>query len=323
MNKPYNVLVIGGLGFIGWGVTKELIRRGHYVNIYDRSKAEKRLYSSEEFKSGRLTFLDKCNTSYFPVEEPQIFYHDDGMRLEYVDAILHLGEFSRVEQSMERINLNDVIQSNVIGTANILNFLLSYKDLNKAPHLFYAGSSTRFSSQDATDKSLYAFTKANNADFVKNISKWFGYKTSVLYYYNVFGDGRITNIVSMQTVIDAFYRAWRNNKKIKVYGGSQSRLFTYIEDVSRNTADLILNTLAGEALQPEYNMVSSSVESITIKDLARMFYDDDMIEYLPERTGCREQSGVINNAYGEYHTTVLEYVNKLKQRKNDIHNNKV
>ena len=112
----------------------------------------------------------------------------------------------------------------------------------------------------------------------------------------------------MQTVIDAFFDAWSRYRKIKVYGGEQSRVFTHVDDVARNVVDLVESAIDGNAIESEYHMVSKRSKSIKIKDLARMFYDDDMIEYLPQRTGCRNKSVITGNTYGHYPKTVQDYV---------------
>lgn len=308
MKNKRNILVIGGLGFIGWHVSQEFLERGHYVNIYDKEimMSEERIALANNYPA--LTVLDNCYTQDFPSKDPAIVYHDDGMYTEHVNAILHFGEFARVEQSMFKENIQDVIDTNVAGTANVFNFLTSYENVSKAPLLFYAGSSSRFSSKHAIDESLYAFTKAQNAEFAKNLSKWFGYKTCVLYFYNVFGESRVKTLGSMQTVIDAFFDAWSRYRKIKVYGGEQSRVFTHVDDVARNVVDLVESAIDGNAIESEYHMVSKRSKSIKIKELARMFYDDDMIEYLPQRTGCRNKSVITGNTYGHYPKTVQDYV---------------
>lgn len=83
-----------------------------------------------------------------------------------IDRIFHLGEYSRVEQSFD--NLEEVLEDNVIGTAQIIRLWIKTK-----AKLVYAGSSTKFSdNHTGIAGSPYALTKGQNTTLIKSIGEW-------------------------------------------------------------------------------------------------------------------------------------------------------
>lgn len=308
-----NVLIIGGLGFIGWNFTKYLLSSGKFnINIVDKKKAWFSDYYVDDVYVQDSTFTQSNRFSWSDSEN---FYIDDGMYFEEPDAVFHFGEFSRVEKSLEsKKDFAEVIENNIMGTANVL---LKYISKMNNPLFFYAGSSTRFSYPNAYKQTPYAFTKYSNAELVKNLHNWFGYKTGIIYFYNVFGENE--NDGDMGTVVGKFKDNWFEKRKIDVYGGMQTRRFTYVGDVVRNLTNLLLSSLETGLKGDEFHMVAPSVREVSIDELSRLFYDDEkMINCYPMKSGCRMQS--VDNktlakvkCYGRYETSVAEYVDAFKK----------
>lgn len=291
------ILVTGGLGFIGWNLSLALAEKGYRVVSYDKKSFPNRLPEVEN-----LTVIAPHNTN--EIEQHNI----------KADYIFHLGEFARVEPSLLKENAFDVINSNYRGTGSVfLNYILNNPDA----YFFYAGSSTRFSSKSGYQQSPYACTKYMNAEFTKLMAIWFGLKTSVLYFYNVFGEGE-NDGDNKGTVIGKFMKKWQNGDPITVYGGSQSRRFTYIGDVVRNIVEIVDGVENnGESPAREIHLVSENVRERTISDIARMFYDDKMIRWEEKKPGCRdcsiEDKGLKSvNTLGSYDTSVEDYIKKEK-----------
>lgn len=310
-----NVLIFGGLGFIGWSLAKYLLAAGKFnVNILDQKNClfnlkDENLYVHDNEKTQELSLARNVD-----IEK---FYVDDGMYIKDADVIFHFAEFSRVEKSLEdQEQFEKLLESNVVGTSNVI---LRY--MNFAPNaiFFYAGSSTRFAFDEACNQSPYAFYKYSNAELVKNLHRWFELDTAVLYFYNVFGEGEHAG--EMGTVIEQFRRNYYEDKPITVYGGDQTRRFTYIGDVVKNTTKLMLATLENRKMASgiPYHMISEDVPEISIKDIAKAFYDrdPDMIEYKPKRAGCRNQSISDDdikqvNTYGFYPMSLSEYIKRIR-----------
>ena len=64
---------------------------------------------------------------------------------------------------------------------------------------------------------------------ITQLSKWFGLKYEILYFYNVYGKGQISK-GKMATVIGIFEEHYKKNKNACMKPGSQSRKFTHIDD---------------------------------------------------------------------------------------------
>jgi nucleoside-diphosphate-sugar epimerase len=93
------------------------------------------------------------------------------------DLVFHLGEYSRIEQSYEDIDL--VMSSNIKGTLNILKQCVQYQC-----KLIYAGSSSSFGLYDSKGISPYTWTKKSNVDLIKQYHQWFQLPYVVTYFYN-------------------------------------------------------------------------------------------------------------------------------------------
>ena len=77
------------------------------------------------------------------------------------DLIFHLGEYSRVEESLKKIDF--VLENNSMPIINILKFAKKCK-----AKLIYAGSSTKYADKgDNKFQSPYAFSKWQNSELVK------------------------------------------------------------------------------------------------------------------------------------------------------------
>jgi len=205
------ILVIGGAGFIGSNLVKTLLKKGHQVNSFDN-------YTT----GSRDNHYKGC---FYYYGTPK----DIKDALQYTtptyDYIFHLGEYARVEQSFE--DFDQVIKSNLECFPYVLDFA---KQQNAK--LVYSGSSTKFAEGGGKDMSPYAFTKAQNTELLKNYSKWFGLKYSIVYFYNVFGDNEIGS-GKYATVIAKFINMVKEgNDTLPVTSpGTQIRNFTHIDDI--------------------------------------------------------------------------------------------
>ena len=302
-----NVLIIGGLGFIGWNTAIAMLKDGNFnVNILDKKYTD-----FDDLQNPDIAIIDKTHTRDIAKKDPFDFYVDDGMEIERADVVLHLGEFARVEQSFD--NMFEVLESNVVGTSRVIQ-----EYLRQCPDavFIYAGSSTRWSTPGAYLQSPYAFTKSKNAELIGRIGDWLHCRTFTTYFYNVFGEGENSDEVN-GTVVGRFVDAYQKNEKLNVYGGDQTRRFTYIGDVTKNIIHLIKTILTDISLPKSFHFVSRQTREISINELARMFYDDDsMINYFPHRSGCRIKSAdyqQITTPYGVYNVTVQDYINIIKR----------
>lgn len=200
------------------------------------------------------------------------------------DQIFHLGEYSRLENSFE--NINQVVESNIIGTAQVLEFWRKQKC-----KLVYAGSSTKYAiGMTAQEMSPYSFTKAANTELVKAYAGWFNLHYVITYFYNVYG-----NKENFEGILASVVAIFLNRKKQGlplqiVLPGTQKRNFTHVDDIIDG---LIL--VAEKGSGDGYGIGSNDLYSIN--ELAQMIGGD--IEYLPERRGNRNFSELMTTKIKE------------------------
>ena len=187
-------------------------------------------------------------------ETQDIFQYYKNIKLDY---IYHLGEYSRVEQSYEDIEL--VIKYNTYPFYEVLK-LASH---NRAK-LIYSGSSTKFSHNRDVYESPYSFSKRINTELLVNYANWFKFEYAIAYFYNVYGPHEISK-GKYATVIAKFLSLNKQNADFLpvTKPGTQKRRFTHIEDIING---LIL--VGKEGAGNDFGIGSD--KSYTIIEIAKM-----------------------------------------------------
>jgi len=281
-------LVTGGAGFIGSHLCEKLKEKGYEV------------YSLDNYSTG---------TKKNHIEGVQYIKGDtkDIAKLIKItpDYIYHLGEYSRVEQSFEDLQM--VWESNKNGTFAVLEFCRK-----SAAKLIYAGSSTKFGDGGlGRSQSPYAWTKASNTELVQNYGHWFNISYAIVYFYNVYG-GREIATGKYATLIALFKQKYLQGEPLSVVSpGTQKRNFTHIEDIISGLV------LVGEnGFGDEFGI--GSKECYSVLEIAQMF--EAPIEILPPRQGNRMGAEVITDKT-EYlgwsaQYSITEYIDAIKQKHN-------
>jgi UDP-glucose 4-epimerase len=142
------------------------------------------------------------------------------------DIVYHLGEYSRVEQSLSEFH--KVLCQNTRSIPQVIKFC---SDRNAK--LVYSGSSTKFyNSGQGRFLSPYTLSKACNADLVKGAGQWANLNHAIVYFYNVYGKGERAGHYG--TVIEKLLQHHANGSVASVtYPGTQTRNFTHINDTVR------------------------------------------------------------------------------------------
>jgi UDP-glucose 4-epimerase len=254
------VLVTGGAGFIGSHLVEKLSLLGHDVFSLDN------YFTGSEDNHVQGVIYIKGDTS------------DIFSLIQFVpDLVYHLGEYSRVEQSFDDIDL--VFRFNKLGTYQVVNFCR----INQCK-LVYAGSSTKFGDGGlGRDQSPYAWTKASNTELISNYGRWFGLNYAITYFYNVYGPREICS-GPYATLIALFISKVKSGLPLTVVlPGTQLRNFTHVYDI---VSGLVLVGMHGKG--DEFGI--GSPEAYSVLEIASMF--NQKIEYLPERAGNRMTANV-------------------------------
>lgn len=287
MNTPKTILVTGGAGFIGSHLCERLVADGHKVISLDNY-----FTGDREFKVPGVDYREghtKDIAKHIP-ETPDIIYH--------------LGEYSRVAESLNEPER--VWDFNTIGTAAVLEFCRDRKC-----KIVYAGSSTKFADarEDGTsgrDLSPYTWSKAANTELVRNYGHWYGVPYATAYFYNVYGPRELSG--KYGTVIEIFRQNVLNGVSHKVNApGTQRRIYTHVDDT---VSALILIGEKGDG--DEYGIASSdNYETI---EVAQLFGGE--IEMMPARSTSRPSAVVdtskVKGLGWEQMRSLKEYIESVK-----------
>ena len=280
------ILVIGGAGFIGSHLCEALSfdNEVYCLDIYFTGSTDNHIDNVTYIKGSSGEISDKIK--FIP------------------DLIFHLGEYSRVEQSFEDIEL--VVKSNIEGTLSVIEFVRK----NKCK-IVYAGSSTKFGDNGLTkDNSPYAWTKASNTELIKNYGKWFNINYAIVYFYNAYGPREISK-GKYATLIALFTAKMRDNLKLSVVKpGIQLRNFTHVSDI---VSGLLLVAKNGNG----DNYCIGNPKTYTILEVAEFFGGE--IEMLPERKGNRLTADLdikkLSNLGWKPKVDLIDYLEKLRNNK--------
>lgn len=207
MTSKKLILVTGGAGFIGSHLCERLVKEGHRVISLDNyfTGSRENHIPGVEYREGHTKDVEK--------HVPEI-----------PDLIYHLGEYSRVEKSLQEPAL--VWDLNKIGTFGVLEFWRK-----RGGKLVYAGSSTKFGDGGlGRDQSPYSWTKATNTELVRNYSTWYRLSHAITYFYNVYGPRERAGVYG--TVIEIFKQKYQAKEPLSVNApGTQKRNFTHVDDI--------------------------------------------------------------------------------------------
>jgi UDP-glucose 4-epimerase len=252
LNKK--ILIIGGAGFVGSNLCKAL-SKNNYVQSLDN-------YFTGSLKNHYE------NVDYIKGDSKNIFELINTIP----DLIFHLGEYSRVEQSFN--DLDKVWEFNTQGTFEVCKFA---KQTNAK--LIYSGSSTKFQEGSIGKySSPYAFSKAQNTEFIKAFDSWYELNYAITYFYNVYGSNEIQE-GKYATLIGLFTNLKSKKKPLTVVKpGNQRRNFTHVDDIVNGLI------LVGEFGSGDGYGIGAD-ESYTVSEVAEFFGGE--INFLEERKGNR------------------------------------
>lgn len=260
MIKNKNIIITGGLGFVGSALAMSLSKNNKVYVIDNLFTGRKKNITN---KSIKLIISKSENINRIKCLKNKHFQY-----------FFHLGEYSRVEQSYN--DIEKVIEFNTRPFYEIIKFCK--KNNTK---LIYSGSSTKFANyfeDNEIDISPYAWSKISNINLLKLYGKWFGIKYAVTYFYNVYGDNEIST-GKYATVIGKFLKYKKQNKILPITKpGTQRRNFTHIDDI---ISGLVIVAIKGDG--DGYGIGSSkSYSIIELANILKMKY-----KMMPQKKGNR------------------------------------
>lgn len=227
------ILVIGGLGYIGSHVVKELLKRKNSVTVFDNlsSGLEQNLLNQTEFIKGDILDSAKVNETF-----------NKGF-----DAFIHLAAFKAAGESMTNPQKYSV--NNICGTINLLNAASK----NNCKYMVFSSSAAIFGEpqylpiDEAHPKepiNYYGFTKLEIERFMAWYEKLCGLHYASLRYFNAAGydiDGELygleQNPANLLPIV--METAFGKRKEMQIYGtdyntrdGTCIRDYVHVSDLA-------------------------------------------------------------------------------------------
>ena len=266
MSKKY--LVTGVCGFIASQVSRQLLEQGDQVIGVDNLND----YYDVRLKKWRLDQLTSHpNANNFRFVKLDIENQENLKELcrseGHFDAVLNLAARAGVRYSME--NPHVYLSTNAEGSLNLLECMREYgysKFVLASTSSLYAGQKMPFTEDLAVNQPLspYAASKKAGELMAYSYYKLYGFDVSVVRYFTVFGPAGRPDMS-----IFRFIKWIDEEVPIELFGdGSQSRDFTYIDDIAKGTIAAIkevgyeIINLGGGRNPVSLNTVISKLEEL-------------------------------------------------------------
>jgi UDP-glucose 4-epimerase len=239
-----NILITGGMGFVGYHLSKYLVKTGHRVTIYDNlSNSKKVLNTKIQFIEGDILNYSLLSSS-----------------LENIELVIHLAAQISVSDSIT--NPDNTLKINVNGTENVLNACKA----NKINNFISISTAAVFGNQHIllSEKSKllpispYGESKFLMEEKIISFSKKYNLNSIILRFFNLYGPGQSPQYAG---VITKFLKNISTLSPIEIHGdGNQSRDFLHIDDAII-CIDLAIQKLDGK-LGRVYNVGTGKSTSI-------------------------------------------------------------
>lgn len=220
--KDKNVVVTGGLGFIGSHLTDRLLEDGNSVTVID------------DFSTGSTKNLSMKDHEDLEIIKGSITELDLEKIFNGKDYIFHQAALASVGESIkDPIKCHEI---NATGTLRILQAAKKcniIKVLNASTSAVYGDNPNMPLKESENPKPLspYAASKISAEYYCQVYTECYGLDTASLRYFNVFGP-RQNPKSEYAAVIPRFIHSILSGGNPIIYGdGNQSRDFIYVEDV--------------------------------------------------------------------------------------------
>ena len=254
------ILVTGAGGFIGSHLTEELVRQGEDVRAFVR-------YNSRN-ERGLLEELPKDIQNQIEVI-PGDLKDPDGVKktVKGCHKIFHLGALIAIPYSY--VHPFDFIQTNVVGTAHLLNACLDNKVLERIIHTSTSevyGTAQYIPIDEKHPlqaQSPYAASKIAADKLVESYYLSFGLPITTIRPFNTFGPRQ-----SLRAIIPAIISQAIDDKRIRLGNTKPRRDFLFVKDTVRGFIEL---GKSNEAVGKVANIGTG--KDISIEELVKKILD--------------------------------------------------
>ena len=218
------VIVTGGLGFIGSNLIDLLIKKNYFVINIDKITYSSNFYNVKEYKNSKKYKFIKFDIKNRNIKKILFKYRPL--------AIFNLAAETHVDRSID--NPYNFIQSNILGTFNLLECFKEYSKKNKSKlihistdevygDILSGRSSENYPYQPS---SPYAASKAASDHLVSSYVRTFKIPAIITNCSNNYGPKQHPEKLIPKLVYNIL-----NNKPLPIYGkGINSREWIYVKD---------------------------------------------------------------------------------------------
>ncbi|MBI5249675.1 MAG: NAD-dependent epimerase/dehydratase family protein [Desulfomonile tiedjei] len=251
-------LVTGGAGFIGSHLVDELLRREHYVVVYDN------------LSTGFKRHLEpSLSTARVELAQADILDGESLARaMEGVSTVFHLAANADVRGG--RADRNVDLQQNIIGTHQVLEAMVKkgVKSIVFTSSATVYGEPDRFPTPEdyaPVQTSLYGASKLAAEAMIQSYSEYFGITSHVFRFVSWIGER-----YSHGVIFDFMNKLRSNTQELEILGdGNQKKSYLHVEDGVRGMFEAI------EGLRALKNVVNlGHTEYMKVTDLAEIVCEE-------------------------------------------------
>ena len=289
-----NIIVTGGLGFIGSALIRYLISKtkNNVLNIDSITKVSMPIALKDYDKSKRYNFI-KLNIT----NKQKLIKVINNFS---PDLIFHLAAETHVDNSIKYPA--KFIKSNILGTFNVLEACRIYLKLNLYKfnkfRLIYISTDEVYGSLKLNEKSFdekfpyqpnspYSASKASSGHLVRSWYKTFKLPTIITHCSNNYGPWQYHEKLIPLMILKGIH-----NKKMPIYGnGKNIRDWIFVEDHIRALIKISKNGKIGETYNIGSNQEYSNLDIVKMicenldKEFPKNALHSNLIEFVEDRKG--------------------------------------
>ena len=237
-----NLIVTGGLGFIGSNLIKFLLKKNYSIINIDKISYSSNPYNLKDIKKNKNYKFIKCD-----INNKNKFYNI--LKKYKPKAIFNLAAETHVDRSIDSVN--PFIESNIVGVFNLLEALKSYLKQNKRIKLIHIstdevyGDVIRGKSKENDPykpSSPYAASKASSDHLVYSYIKTFKLPAIITNCSNNYGPRQHPEKLIPKIIYNII-----NNISLPIYGkGKNSREWIFVDDHCEALFEILKKGKIGE-----------------------------------------------------------------------------
>jgi len=219
-----NILVTGGLGFIGSNLIELLLKKKFRIINIDRISYSSNFYNTKEFKNSTKYKFIKCDIENKKIKKIIFKYKPI--------CIFNLAAESHVDRSID--NPKNFIKSNIVGVYNLLESFKEFSKNNKSKFIHIStdevfGDIYRGRTKETyayNPSSPYAASKAASDHLVRSYIRTYKIPAIITNCSNNYGPRQHPEKLIPKLIYNIL-----NNKTLPIYGkGTNSREWIYVKD---------------------------------------------------------------------------------------------